>query len=87
MPKGKENIDMNIELIVLLSLISIILLCMAFCGIMLIRNKIVYNARMKALNVSLEAYNKGNTYNYMLWDFRKWTYKQFYKDKENTLCQ
>ncbi len=53
------------------------------CLVMLIRNNIVYRTGIRAINESHPDFVGGfSCYTKHLWDFRKWTYKQFYKDKQ-----
>lgn len=69
-----------------------------FCGLMLVRNEIVFRCRNRANNVASaraqrridnkefgvwlrewEAYERAE-YGRQLWDFRKWTFRQFFPE-------
>lgn len=61
-------------------------LALAFCFLMLARNDLVYQVRAKAIDIIWDSkldesvFDDGPTYDAMMWDFRKWTFKQFYPE-------
>lgn len=54
-----------------------------FCFIMLIRNQIIFEHRCRAIREGLYDTNP-DSYEWMLFQFTKWTYKQFYKESNRT---
>ncbi len=67
------------------------LLMLAFSMILFVRNRIVYDARMRRMKYVFSSAPEWKTrikqfdslsYERMLFDLRKWTYKQFYGDDE-----
>lgn len=68
-----------------LMLLILLVAAAAFCGLVLFRNELVFHARERALDlvndIELETvYRAGPDYDEMLWDFRKWTFGQFYPE-------
>jgi hypothetical protein len=66
-------------------------LCIVACVVMGIRNQIVYNIRgrriqvIDKINFDLDSsawlsYHCDISYDRMLWDLRKWTYKQWFPE-------
>ncbi len=62
--------------------IVVLVMAITFVFIMLYRNELVFKCRMRALEEggAKHAVSAG-TYGHMMYDFRKWTYNQFYGDK------
>lgn len=79
-------------------LVAVVIAIVAVAAILLVRNELVYTFRLRRIAVcgeaAIKAINEGKewrqywrsfdalTYDSMLFDFRKWTYNQFYGDIE-----
>jgi hypothetical protein len=73
--------------------LSVLLLCIAFCFVMIFRNQLVYSTRTWLINkwVNMDTTDpyymayESVTYHEMMWNFRCWTRKQFFPElvKEN----
>lgn len=59
-------------------MLAVCTLAILFCFVMLARNEIVFWCRNKCIDLDFESFKAGASYHQMIWDFRKWTFKQFY---------
>lgn len=46
--------------------------------LIIVRAELTYRHRIRAMGVDLSSYLKGPSYKAMMFDLRKWTFKQFY---------
>jgi hypothetical protein len=58
---------------------------LAFCFLMLARNGMIFRCRQKANAICYQMgdwtiYDSKPSYEAMMWDLRKWTFKQFYPE-------
>lgn len=51
---------------------------LVICVLILVRNEIAYNFHMMAIDLNFYAYRAGPSYEQIMFDLRKWTFKQFY---------
>lgn len=74
----------------------LLLCALLLCALMLYRNNLVYQARRRRIDEIYEAqmrilfvegpgaarpnYDEMGSYDRQMWDFRKWSYKQFYPE-------
>lgn len=58
--------------------ISILIAIWIFLCLIQLRNWLAYSLRMKCIRRDFAAYEDGPGYYEMMFDLRKWTFKQFY---------
>ena len=67
-------------LTILVTIFILYILCLIFCGFMLLRNEIVYKINIEAINKDEENYLP--SYDRMLWTLNKWKYEHWIKGEQ-----
>jgi hypothetical protein len=53
---------------------------MALLAVYFVRNNMTLKYRLRAIDLDLNVFRDGPSYEWMLFDLRKWTFKQFYPE-------
>lgn len=66
----------------MLYLLCFCIVLLAFSGMMLVRNEIVFKFRIKTLHNDYEKYNTLPSYENMMYNLKVWNFDKFYKGEK-----